>query len=298
MNSPLKTILDRGHTVEVENGKLSVTGDTSRYTSDWYRRYSKAIIKHWSKLTDLPIYSFIGFTVGNYEYQKAGRSIHCPGCRLQLFNVVTGEEVAAIFNVVLKYSKSTKCNSSGAQYKGKRFRVTRNHALYRLWLHLGLPEPRRPSELYKGLGKLNGLFVTAKLKSPGKLDNSSITSLHASSHEILRLAGGREVADKWQGSGKQVASVGGNTEWQGQVAKAGGKHSAVASVTQGVRPNLKCVSNHASVDVSTDDQSTSLSKYELSNQVMKDKEPPSNSVKKAPQEQTNDEWLQDYDNAS
>ena len=82
------------------------------------------------------------------------------------------------------------------------------------------------------------------------------------------------------------------------MAKAGGKHSAVASVTQGVRPNLKCVSNHASVDVSTDDQSTSLSKYELSNQVMKDKEPPSNSVKKAPQEQTNDEWLQDYDNAS
>ena len=85
-----------------------------------------------------------------------------------------------------------------------------------------------------------------------------------------------------------------NTEGHSAAAMA----SAESTSTQGQGADLKCVYSRVSEADTTGKSSTSHSKYELSDQVMKDKEPPSNAVKKAPQDQTDEEWFLDYDNAS
>jgi hypothetical protein len=88
------------------------------------------------------------------------------------------------------------------------------------------------------------------------------------------------------------------TRRQGMVTRIGDKDIATGHTTKSLTPNPKCVSNEVRVFESAGDVSTCASNRVLSNQVMTCNVVPLTSNSKVPEEQSIDEWFQDYDSAS
>ncbi len=78
----------------------------------------------------------------------------------------------------------------------------------------------------------------------------------------------------------------------------GDKDIAADQISNGLTPDPKCVSNEVRVVESAWDLSACASNRVLSNQVMTCNVVPLTPNKKAPEEQSIDEWMDDYDSSS
>lgn len=292
MSERLKSLLNRGCSIEIRNGALAVSHPSDqRYDNRWHLKYSKELIGDIAPLLRLNLYRYEGFKAGRFNEGKY------PGVLVRFIDISSGEEVYAMFNAILTRSRSVGNKRSGEPLPSGRFSLSKGHGLYKLWLKLGLPHPRRPSELYKGMGKLSMILITADSDPNGKLKKQSIRLANVPAHEIPDALRGNQVASLGQGSGKVVASSGGSIGGQERVAKAGGKQSPKTTSNNGVEPDLKCVSKPVRMSTTTSEESACDYNYELSNQVITDKGSVNSIDKKAPQEQTNVEWWADYENA-
>ena len=292
MSERLKSLLNRGCSIEIRNGALAVNHPSdNKYDAHWHLKYSTVLIGDIARLLRLKIYRYEGYKAGRFNEGKY------PGVRVRFIDIGSGEEVYAMFNARLTRSRRVGNKRSGEPLPGNRFSLNKGYGLYKLWLKLGLPHPRRPSELYKMMGKLSLILITADADPNGKLKNHSIRLANVSTHEIPANFIGKPVASLGQESGKVVASSSGNVMGQEQVARAGGKQSPVTTSSKGVEPDLKCVSKAVRITATTREENACDYNHELSNQVITDKGSVNPTDKKAPQDQTNDEWFADYDKA-
>lgn len=292
MSERLKSLLNRGCSIEIRNGALAVNHPSDhRYDTHWHLRYSTVLIGEIARLLRLNIYRYEGYKAGRFS---KGRY---HGVRVRFIDIGSGEEVYAMFNAILTRSRSVGNKKAGEPLPDNCFAVNKGHGLYKLWLKLGLPQPRRPSELYKTMGKLSLVLITADTDPNSKLKNHSIRLANVSKHEIPANLSDKPVASMGQESGKVVASSSGNVRGQEQAARAGGKQSPETTSSKGVEPDLKRVSKPVRITATTREESACDYNYELSNQVITDKGPVNTTDKKAPQDQTNDEWFADYDQA-
>ncbi|NVK54955.1 MAG: hypothetical protein HWE26_05025 [Alteromonadaceae bacterium] len=292
MSERLKSLLNRGCSIEIRNGALAVNHPSdSKYDANWHLKFSTVLVGDIARLLRLNIYRYEGYKAGRFNEGKY------PGVRVRFIDIGSSEEVYAMFNARLTRSRNVGNKRSGEPLPGNRFSMNKGYGLYKLWLKLGLPQPRRPSELYKMMGKLSQIMITADADPNGKLKNQSIRLANVSTHEITANFSDKPVASLGQGSGKVLASASGNNGWQEQVATDSGKQSPATTSSIGSELNLKCVSKPVRVGATTKEKTTCDYNHELSNQVMTDKGPVNPTHKKTPQEQTNDEWFADYDKA-
>lgn len=292
MRDKLNYLLSHGFEVEVYRGVLSVIHPKGyRLEDEWHNRHAPYIISDLGRLLGKKVFRYEGYKTGRF---RQGTS---PGVLLRYTELVTGEEAYAIFNANLTRIRSTAKAKAGEPLPKKRFLIGAGHGLYKTWLRLGLPGPRRMSEMYKIMGRLKPVFLTAVTDDRGKILNSSINPLNLEAEKVKELLGDKLVAGKGQEWDKGVANFSGNSSRQWTVAGDGGKQLATATSTKGTKRDFKCVTNNVSDIYSTRNVSTSPSGYELSNQVMKVKEDTHRANKKAPQDQTIEEWIKDWDEA-
>jgi hypothetical protein len=293
MSRIITSLISKGHSVSIQNGRLEIIPSNGAIVPpDWLNNYSHRIASEVAQLVSQSLYVYSHYKTGTFKKGIA------PGVMVSLNDLLTGENVYAIFNAELKRKRNTKSGNAGAALPKGKFTVGRQSALYKLWLKTDLELPRRPSELYKSIGKLKSIYVTAQRTNESKLSNSSIEMFSCDSQTIQRLIGGNLVASQWQFGGNLVASNGGMELGQAQVANNGVNDIAVSQVNSALQANSKCESDKPRVIESKGNQSTCHSNYDQSYKVMTSNVSSISSNKKIPQEQTNEEWLEDFDPAS
>jgi hypothetical protein len=294
MSRIIKNLINKGHSVAIQNGRLEIISSNGAIVpQDWFNNNSHKIALEVAQLVNQSIYVYSLYQTGTYYKGIA------PGVMISLNDLLTGENVYAIFNAELKRKRNTKSGNAGAALPKGKFTVGRQSALYKLWLKTDLELPRRPSELYKSMGKLKSIYLTAQISNKSKLSNRSIEMFSCDSQTIHRLIGGNLVASQWQLGGKVVASNGGTELGQTQVASNGVNDIAASQADRALQANSKYESDKLRVIKSKGNGSTCDLNYDQSYKVMTNNVSIiSSNKKKIPQEQTHEEWLKDFDSAS
>jgi len=286
-------LLQRGDSIALCQGQLIITPKSGEpVPKDWLATNQTKILSEIAHQSNQSIFSYSYYQTGIYN---SGRS---PGVMMKFIDLLTGEDLYAIFNAQLKRQRTTKNKKAGDPLPEGQFHIGDRSALYMLWIKTELDVPRRFSEWHKSMSKLRHVYFTADRSLGDKLANKSIQPLSLSSDEINQLFGGNTGTSQRQGSDNLVTRNGGKDWRQGMVASNGDKHITTEHASKGLTPDPKCVSNEVRVFESAWDLSACASNRVLSNQVMTCNVVPLTPNKKAPEDQSIDEWMDDYDSAS
>jgi hypothetical protein len=292
-NNLTNALLKKGDNLALCNGQLIITPLSGQpVPRAWLATNRTKIMCEIAHQSNQSIFTYSYYQTGIYN---SGLS---PGVMMKFGDLLTGEEAYAVFNATLKYQRATKSKKAGDSLPDRHFHIRDRAAFYNFWMKTDLDIPRRFSEWHKSMSKLKHVYFVAEKKSGDKLANNSIQPLSLSSAVIQQLFGDNTATSERQAS-DNMATGNGDKEWrQGMVTSNGDKDIAVGKATNGLKPYPKCVSNEVRVFESAGEISACTSNRVLSNQVMTCNVIPLTPNKKAPEEQSNDEWLQDYDSAS
>lgn len=168
----LDQLLNRGDHVALDSGKLIIKpASKAAVPLSWLNIHGDELALDLAARAGMKLYRFTGYTVGSYGEYKA------PGVTLRFAEIVTGEEVYAVFNVNRHRVRDTAHGKAGSKLPGSQFRITKHMALYKFWLSTGLPEPstKHLSEFHLMLSKraLKAVFFTM-CASDGKADKATI----------------------------------------------------------------------------------------------------------------------------
>jgi hypothetical protein len=292
MDTLIKYLLQKGDSVAARNGQLLIEPKSRKpVPKSWLNLHSDKMIVELAQHLNQSIYAYSYYQTGNFNQGRL------PGVILKFIDLLTGEDVYAIFNADLKRKRTNKLGRKGEPLPTGQFHVGERSALYKLWLKTGFKRPRRLSELNKSLSKLKCIYFIADRTKDTKLINNSIQPLTLSSSSISHIFGGRQGANKWQENGKLVASNKGNTLGQGLAASDSDKDLAAECTTANLTYSSKCMLNEVRVLKNAGEITAYVANHALSNQVMTRNVTPFALDKKLPKEQTNAEWLEDYDSA-
>lgn len=259
-------LLSRGDTVSIEQGRLIIKPASGKPVPvEWLTESTPDICRAILKASGLDAFEYIGYHTGHYGKHKA------PGVTLQFVSVVTGEAAYAIFNVDLTRHRTTASGKAGSTLPVGQFRAGERSHFYKFWISTGLKTPDSMQRFYKRMGKLSGILFVGTLAND-RFDAQSIQPLNIASERVrMAVLGHKEGISRAQGGHKEDISEGHN-------------ETATSHAPQGLQPfPTACVSNHGKTVISKQGNKVS----------------PINPLtpRKAPQEQTVDEWLADYESA-
>jgi hypothetical protein len=286
------SLFKRGDSLAVSLGQLFIMPNSGQPVPlDWLATNRTKIMSEIAHQSNQSIFSYSYYQTGIYN---SGRS---PGVMMKFSDLLTGEEAYAVFNATLKYQRKTKSKKAGDSLPDRHFHIRERAAFYSFWMKTGLDIPRRFSEWHKSMSKLQHVYFVAEKRSGDKLANNSIQPLSLSNAVIQQLFSDNTATSERQAS-DNTATRNGDKEWrQGLVTSNGDKDIAADQISNGLTPDPKCVSNEVRVFESARDLSACASNRVLSNQVMTCNVVPLTSNSKVPEEQSIEEWFQDYDSA-
>ncbi|WP_415904573.1 hypothetical protein ACMXYW_14940 [Neptuniibacter sp. QD48_55] len=265
MSRFLSTLLQRSDYLAVECGKIILipaNGDTT--TSDtWLKEHWLRVASELLRVTGHSGYIYKGYSTGFYTGHKAG------GVTLQLFNPVNNQTAFAIFNAELKRARSTKYGKKGSALPKGRFIAGKKSGFVQFWCDMGLGLPKRLSAFHDCMGKLDGLLMTAITNEKNKVINRSLMPLTIKHQELKELI---KVPDNYPTIIPQTTDK--------QLTRIPDKEFHQSPVSHGVQPTSAACLNNYDIKVKgiTGEGNSSL---RLINN-------------KPPQDQTIDEWLDDY----
>jgi hypothetical protein len=287
------SLLKRGDSLAVSLGQLFIMPNSGQpVPRDWLTTNRTKIMTEIAHQSNQSIFSYSYYKTGIYN---SGRS---PGLMMKFGDLLTGEEAYAVFNATLKYQRATKSKKAGDSLPDRHFHIRDRSAFYNFWMKTGLDIPRRFSEWHKSMSKLQHVYFVAEKRSGDKLANNSIQPLSLSSAVILQLFGDNSATSQRQASDNKTTRNS-DKEWrQGMVTSNGDKDIAADQDSNDLTRDSKCVSNQVRVFESAGEISAYATNRVLSNQVMTCNVVPLPPNKKAPEEQSINEWMDDYDSAS
>ena len=122
---------------------------------------------------------YISYTTGSYGVKKS------QGITLQFSNLQSGEDAYIIYNANLKRTRKSKHAKKGDLLPGKQFIVSERSGFYKFWLSTGLPLPKSPSKFYECIGKLKPLVFISSIDFNNRITDKKLPLLELSFHEIL-----------------------------------------------------------------------------------------------------------------
>lgn len=174
-------LLSRGDELSIERGRLVIHPASGKpIPQKWFREHSQDLIREILTTLGIEAYEYCNYTTGHYGPRKL------PGITLQLLSVVARDSVYAIFNADLCRERNTKAGAKGSPLPKGHFRVGKCSHLYRLWLSTGLPEPKRLAALHDYMGNLAGILFLAD-GVEGHKNRMNAGSLHPLSIPVLEV---------------------------------------------------------------------------------------------------------------
>lgn len=259
-------LLSRGDTVSIEQGRPIIQPASGKPVPvEWLIESTPDICRAILKASGLDAFEYVGYHTGQYGKHKA------PGVTLQLVSVITGEAAYAIFNVELTRQRTTAKGLAGAALPKGQFRVGERSHFYKFWLSTGLEVPDRMQRFYKRMGKLSGILFVGTLTND-RFDAQTIQPLDIAAERVrIAFLGHKQGTTRAQAGHKEDTSEGHNK-------------TAASQTAQGSQPiSTARISNHGKTVISKQGNKVS---------PINPLAPP-----KAPQDQSIDEWLADYESA-
>lgn len=275
--SLLDRLTNRGDLVVLQRGRLIIQpASGAAVPQDWLKNHNDELATALATRANISLYKYTGYTAGSYTEYKA------DGVALRFINLATSEDAYAVFNVNRSRAQTTARGKAGSKLTGNRFRITRNMALYKFWMRSGLPEPKSKylSEFHRVMGRLKSVYFTMVV-SDGKADKNTIQGLTIIENDGELVRG--KVGDK---AGNQVGEKGGRLagiEIPPNLydTRATDDFNYVSNVVR-----LKLTRRHVGKSPSHPNNTLSTAQ---TNTIHNEK----TSV--APQDQSVEEWLADYD---
>jgi hypothetical protein len=267
--SLLETLISRGDHIEIVDGKLNIKPISNRQIPEqWFKDNRETLISDIAQVADVEPYIYLGYSTGSYGEHKSG------GVSLQFTNLSTGEDAFAVFNAELARARKSKSADKGTSLPKGKFRVRKGFEFYRFWLLSGLSIPPRLSVFNQYMGNLKSLAFIPELGKINKFINKK-TKLMNVSYKLISSGLGYESTYIRQTTNIQ--------QTYNRHTTATNNDSVLPYSEKGVQTNSSTCSN----------------KYGSSlqgSEVLSTPLPVINSTNK-PEEQTNDEWMNDWDNA-
>ncbi len=267
--SLLENLISRGDNIEIVDGKLNIIPVSNRQIPEqWLKDNRETLLSEIAQVANVEPYIYLGYSTGSYGEHKSG------GVSLQFTNLITGEDAFAVFNAELTRARKSKSGDKGISLPKGKFRVRKGFEFYRFWLLSGLNIPPRLSVFDQYMGNLKSLAFIPELGKRNKFINKK-TKLMNVSYKLISSSLGYESTYNRQTTGIQ--------QTYNRHTTATNNDSSLPYNNKGIQANSSACSN----------------KYGSSlqgSEVLSTPLPVINSIKK-PYEQTNDEWLNDWDNA-
>ncbi|WP_322614993.1 hypothetical protein [Pseudomonas sp. BIC9C] len=269
-----RSLLIRGDEVSIQSGRLVIQPASGKpVPAEWLNEHGEVLTAALLSAFGRHGFRYLGHRTGRYG---GGRF---QGVTLQFVDLLTGEDVCAVFNAQLTRERTTKAGRKGDPLPQGQFRVGVRHELWKLWCASGLPEPRRRSELCEVMHKLGGVLIEGDRHEtqPGRLVVSTVRPISIDSDQV-RAAFGVETSR--QAVGKESAS---SRQLVGKVsASPVGKETEQSAVAPGLEPD----SNRVFLEP--------RKKQEVNKEQRKHESFPC-PVSPSQEHQSVDDWLVDYD---
>ena len=265
--SLLETLLSRGDHIAVINGRLVITPKSKLdIPKQWLADKSDNLIIEIAKLYNLDVYIFDSYSTGHYGKHNSA------GVTLQFVNITTGEQCHITFNAELKRSRTTAKVKKGSSLPKGQFRIGKKYMFYKFWLATGLSLPPRLSAFHDYMGNLKQLYFVPNLDYKNKVIDKIMPLLNIDNGEILKRLINNEAYSN------QTSSI--------QLPI--NKHTSM--------PNNDLTKPYVNKGLAIN-QTTCSKNYELSKQgsAVISNPLPNTTQNKKTHEQTNDEWLNDWE---
>lgn len=178
--SLLETLFSRGDHIDIIKGKLVITPASKRpVPKKWLAENSTRLLREIADLLDINVYIYDDYSTGYYGKHKS------PGLTLQLINISTGEDCYLIFNVDLKRSRTTNNGVKGTCLPKGQFRISKKYKFYQFWLSTGLSLPPRLSSFHDYMGNLKQCFFIPTFDHDTKIKDKIIPLLNLCHAEVL-----------------------------------------------------------------------------------------------------------------
>ncbi|MDG2272482.1 MAG: hypothetical protein P8L39_09265, partial [Halioglobus sp.] len=176
----LQDLLTRGDIVSIENGRLSLLPASGKPVgSDWLSQHTDQLFEEALTRSSVTGLKYESYNTGRYGEHRAG------GLTMQFYNMVTSENLHAIFNVNLDRARNSKHGKAGTPLPERQFRVGKKAHIYKFWLTTGLEIPPRLSSFHDYMGNLRQLLFTGGYKSGGRLECDTLCPLNITHRQLL-----------------------------------------------------------------------------------------------------------------
>jgi hypothetical protein len=166
----LATLLSRGDKVSIVNGRLAIEPKSGNAVpSDWLANHNQVIIIDCLRSVGVSAFRYTGYSTGQYNGGKFA------GITLQFEDVLTGGSAFACFNAIVKRQRNGKHGRMGEPLPVGEFRVKPKAFFNQFWSSTGLAKPPR---YYDRMGNLSALLFTAEFREKEKLINATIKPLN------------------------------------------------------------------------------------------------------------------------
>jgi hypothetical protein len=293
----LTQLIKNGDEVSITQGKLVIKPSSGlALTKSWLKQNETLLINDICRLLNIVPLRYISYTTGSYGAKKS------QGITLQFSNLHSGDDAYIIFNANLTRSRTTNRAKKGDLLPGKQFIVSERSGFYKFWLSTRLPLPRSPSKFYECMGKLKLLTFTSPIDFNNRIKDKKLPLLEVSFQEILdkqslffsdknsKKSTAKLPLKVRQETAKQpLAFTASETEQKHSHSGLASNQSACTSKYGNTVIRKEVLSTRASVDNTTINI--------INNKKVASKQNEENSQKKCPEDQTVDEWLEDWENA-
>lgn len=265
MTVNVQNVLNRGGVISIELGRLVIRPESGKpVPQDWFLEHSLNLIREVLITLDIEAYEYDSYSTGYYGRHKA------PGVTLQLPSVVSGLDTHAIFNADLTRNRNTTAGAKGTPLPQGHFHIGKRSHLFNFWQSSALPFPKRLSSLYDYMGNLQGILLSGTLVAGhrNRLNAGSLRPLSITADEIRRAF----TPDSDRTMTKQLTD---NNQ-----TKLPDKSAAPTQQNQGIEAKRATGgANHGKAVISACGYMVVSS---------------SHASPKRPQDQTPEEWLEDY----
>lgn len=257
----LAKLFSNGHKVEILNGRLIISPEVVQSID------KDALLFEIATVTSTELLIYQSYSAGAYQGKY-------KGVTLQFDRLLSEQGAYVNFNAITIRQKDTTKGKKGERLPKGRFSVRIKHKFYKLWKRCDLPMPNSPTRFWDRMGNLKKIVFTGNFSKGERLDKDSLKPVDLSHKEIKEC-------------------------FNGYLAHKERISNAQPTHKERIRPTHKeTTESHAKQGLQAK-QSTGRNKY--GNKVIRECGNKGNdsisitTTKKPPQEQSNDEWLEDWE---
>jgi len=185
-----KDLLTRGDELEIVDGRLNIIAASGLPIPEaWLKLHEDKLVYELVSQMAIDVLVYESYSTGRYGAK------HHSGVNLQFLNLLTGDSRYAVFNADLDRVKATKKGPIGSPLPKGQFRVGKLSRFYRFWLNANQPLPPRLSSFHDYMGNLKGTLFTGIVGREERLDKQSIKLLNITYVEVLAAFFQRSLPD-------------------------------------------------------------------------------------------------------